>query len=118
DLDAVALAEAVASLGGDLDVDVDDDTTTVEARVLAEHTPEMVRLLASVARAPRFPDSELPRLKNDLRRQLALARAQPQALALDRFRAALYGDHPYGRVIPREETIESFTTEAARGYFE
>jgi predicted Zn-dependent peptidase len=51
-------------------------------------------------------------------RRVDLARAQPQMLALARFRSALYGDHPYGRVFPPDGTIAGFTTERARSFFQ
>lgn len=111
-------AEAIAGLGGDLAAESDDDTTTLRARVLSEHTPALVRLIAELARTPRFPADELPRLQADLLRRVDLARAQPQMLALARFRSALYGEHPYGRVFPADGAIEGFTTERARAFFE
>ncbi|MQA00266.1 MAG: insulinase family protein [Dehalococcoidia bacterium] len=117
-LDTEGLADAFAALGGGLNVSADDDSMTLRAHVLAEHAPEAVRLLASVAAAPRFPAGELARLQADLRREWLLDQSQPQVLALRRFRAVLYGDHPYGRVLPEEGTIDGFTVEAARGFWE
>jgi zinc protease len=76
----------------------------------------MVRLLAELVRTPRFPNEELPRLRTDLLRRLDLSRARPQTLALERFRLALYGEHPYGRVLPSDATIAAFTTEAAHDF--
>jgi len=116
--DSDAYAQAVAALGGDLAVDSDDDTTTLRGRVLSEHAPAFVRLLAELVRTPRFPPGDLPRLRSDLERRLALAQVQPHMLALERFRAALYGDHPYGRVFPRPGLIGRFTTDAARAFYE
>jgi len=116
--DGEAFAETVAGLGGDLAVESDDDTTTLRARVLSEHAPALVRLIAELARTPRFPGDELPRLKADLQRRIDLARAQPQMLALARFRSALYGEHPYGRVFPADGMLDGFTTERARTFFE
>ena len=116
-LDAAALADAVASIGGRLNVDSDEHTTVVRAEVLAEHAPRAVELLAEVARRPRFPDSEAPRLLADLRRNLDLVLSQPQALAQARFRRALYGEHPYGRVLPEPETLDGFDVDAARSFW-
>ncbi|MDA0366384.1 MAG: pitrilysin family protein [Chloroflexi bacterium] len=116
--DGAAFAEAVAALGGDLAAESDDDTTTLRARVLSEHAPALVRLFGELVRTPRFPAEELPRLQADLLRRIDLARAQPQMLALARFRSALYGEHPYGRVFPGDGVIEGFTTERARTFFD
>ena len=42
-------------------------------------------------------------------RNLAVALSQPQQLALEKFRAVLYGDHPYGRLFPTEAMIKGYT---------
>ncbi len=114
---AEALADAAADLGGELEVDSDDDTTVVRIRVLSEHASAAVALLAEVARESTFPEAAEARLKADLERRLALARVRPQMLALAEFRAALYGDHPYGRVFPADGVIASFTAAAARDFY-
>jgi predicted Zn-dependent peptidase len=57
------------------------------------------------------------RLKANLSRNLAVALSQPQQVALQKFRAVLYRDHPYGRVFPTEEGIQGFTVEQARKFY-
>ncbi len=118
DLDTSALADAVARMGGRLSVNVEEDTTTVGASVLSESAPDLIRLLATVVREPRFPESELERLRADLGRRLDLVRSQPGTLAANAFRRALYGDHAYGRLLTTSEVIASFTTDAVRSSFE
>ena len=115
--DAAAFADAMAGLGGQLSVDADEHTTVLRTDVLAEHAPEAIALLAEVARQPRFPESEADRLRNDIRRGLDLALAQPQYVTFAAFRAALYGDHPYGRVIPDATMFERFDTARAREFW-
>jgi zinc protease len=85
--------------------------------VLSEFGPAMVELVADVVRNPSFPESELGRLKANLSRNLAVAQSQPQQVALEKFRAVLYGDHPYGRVFPTPEMIESYTLAQARDFY-
>lgn len=114
--DASALAEHVAGLGGELDVDSDDDSLWLEVRVLAEFAPAAVELLAEVVRTPALPEGALPRLRADLDRQLALARSEPGWLTLERFRGALYGAHPYGRVLADPSEIGSFSLASARAF--
>ncbi len=103
DLDSVALARAVAGLGGRLSVSSDADTTSLSMTVLAEYADEAVALLADVAAQPLLPLSELERLQSDLERDLDVARAEPSALATDLFQRALYADHPYGPILPAGE---------------
>ena len=61
---------------------------------------------------PKFPESELARLKADRLRQLSIARSQPQPLAQEKFRAVLYGDHPYGRLFPTEAMLQALHARA------
>lgn len=107
-----------ASMGGSLDVATGEDRTGIGGEVLSEFAPEMVRLVADLAQNPSFPESELPRLKSDLLRQLSIARSQPQPLARERFRGALYGDHAYGRLYPAPEQLQGYTLAQARAFYE
>ncbi len=115
--DSSALADHVAGLGGELDVDSDDDSLWIGVRVLSEFAPQAVELLAEVVRSPALPDEALPRLRADLGRQLELVRSEPDWLTLSRFRGALYGDHPYGRVLAYEAEIEKFSLADVRTFF-
>jgi zinc protease len=113
---AAALADEVATMGGDLDVDAGEELTTVGGEVLAEHAADMVRLVADVARDPLLPRSELARIKADQLRALSIQKSQPQPIAQDRFRSIVYGNHPYGRVFPSESTVRAFTIDQVRAF--
>jgi predicted Zn-dependent peptidase len=105
-------------MGGSLEIGVDADTTRIGGDVLSEFGPEMVRLVADVVRNPAWPASELPRLKADRGRELAVAKQQSQPLAEERFRAVLYGDHPYGRTFPDPDKLQAYTLEQVRGFYD
>lgn len=106
---AAQVDDAFARLGGRLVVTVTADQTLLTADVLSENAPKAATLLAEVLASPRLPESELPRLKNDLLRRLAISKTQPSQLALERFRKVLYGDHPYGRVFPTEAMVQAYS---------
>jgi len=110
------VAEATAAMGGSLGIGVGLDQTTVGGEVLAERAPEMVRLVADVVRHPALPASELPRLKANRQRSLAVARTQAQTLAAERFAQVLYGDHPYGRFFPTSQQLDGYTAEQIRAF--
>jgi len=76
------IARAAAAMGGEMNVNVGEDQTTISADVLAEFAPDMVALLADIVRNPAFPESELERLKRDRLRQLSVAKTQPQQMAV------------------------------------
>jgi predicted Zn-dependent peptidase len=76
----------------------------------------MIRLVADVVRNPALPASELPRLKANRLRSLAVQRSQPGSLAQERFAQVLYGDHPYGRYFPTEAQLQGYTIEQVRAF--
>jgi len=117
-LSATQIAEAAARMGGSLDVNVGVDRTDIGGDVLSEFGPEMARLIADVSRNPKFPDGELARLKADRLRQLAIAKSQPRPLAQERFLAALYPNHPYGRLYPSSEQLGGYTLENVRSFYD
>lgn len=114
---AEQIAQEAASMGGEVAVSVSEDQTTISADVLADFAPAMVELLADIVRNPAFPESELERLKRDRLRQLSVSKTQPQQMAVAEFRKALYGDHPYGRLLPTEEQLSGYSIEDARDFY-
>ena len=111
------LAEAAAGMGSTLTVPVSEDQTKFELDVLQEFAPVAVRLVADVAEHPGFPETELARLKNDAQRNIVLQLSQPQTIAEIRFRKLLYGEHPYGTVVPTEEDVKKLTLQEVKGYY-
>jgi predicted Zn-dependent peptidase len=114
---ASEISRQAARMGGSLDISVGGDTTTIGGDVLSEFGPDYVTLLADVVRNPKFPASELDRLKANLSRNLAVALSQPQQLALQKFRAVLYGDHAYGRVFPTSEMIQGYSLDQVKAFY-
>ena len=111
------LANEAARMGSTLDVAGAADQTIAQLDVLSEFGPDAVRLLADVLQHPRLPESELARLKNDMLRQIAVRNSSPQTIALTRFRKILYGDHPYGVVLPSEADVKKITLQDVKEYF-
>jgi zinc protease len=114
---ATDISREAAKMGGSLDISVGGDSTTIGGDVLTEFSDEYAALVADVVRNPKFPVSELDRLKADMSRNLAVSLSQPQQVALQKFRAVLYGDHPYGRVFPTNEMIQGYTLDQIRQFY-
>ena len=115
---AAQVAEAAARMGGEIAVNVGEDSTNLTADVLSEFGPEIAALIADVAIHPKLPESELERLKGDRMRQLSIAKSQPQQMASEKFRALLYGDHPYGRLFPAEASLKGYTIAQVRAFYD
>lgn len=114
---AKQVAEEAASMGGAIDISAGPDRTQASADVLSEFTPKMVALLADVIESPLLPESEMPRLKQDAARMLAIEKSQSQPLAQERFLKTLYPDHPYGRLYPTEEMIGKYTVSDVQKFY-
>jgi len=112
------VAQQAASMGGAIDVNVGPDLTQIDSDVLSEFGPQIVALLADVVMHALLPESDVPRLKQDLQRKLSIERTQPGVLAHERFVRALYPDHPYGRFLSSEAMIGSFTEADVKKFYE
>jgi predicted Zn-dependent peptidase len=112
------IAEAAAGMGGTLGLAVGGEQTTASLSVLSEHAAAAVALLADVLRNPRFPESELPRVRANFERSLAVARADPQSLADERLAELVFGDHPFGRMLPEEGQLAGYDIAKIRAFYE
>ena len=111
------IAEAAAGMGGSLGIGGDNHETSLTIGVLSEFADDAVKLIADVARRPDFPASELERVRADVLRNIAVARSQPQPAADAALLQAYYGTaHPYGRLLPSEAQVKSYTIEDLRRF--
>jgi len=115
---AADIARAAAEMGGELGIGVGAEQTTAGISVLSDHAVAAVELVADVLRNPRFPESELPRVLANFERNLAVARSDPQSLADEALARLVYGDHPFGRVLPREGQLAGYGIDDLRVFYE
>ncbi|MBI1845557.1 MAG: insulinase family protein [Candidatus Rokubacteria bacterium] len=107
---AQRIVEAAEEIGGGVDASGDAVSAEIAGTALARHWEALLELIAEIAQTPSLPGNEI-----DKERRLALSRLQsrgdsPQAAALDRLRAELYGAHPYGAPpLGRREVLERLT---------
>jgi predicted Zn-dependent peptidase len=110
------IAEQAAGYGGAVAFNVGINESSIGADVLSEFAPDMVRLVADIARNPKLPESELARLKANRLRQITVAKSQQQQLATEKFLSVLYPNHPYGRMFPPEAQVQGYTIDQARAF--
>jgi zinc protease len=89
----------------------------VSGQALSEHATSLLNLLAEVALQPRFPESELARIKQSRLRQLAVQKSQPGTLATEKFYNVLFPNHPYGRYFPTEAMLQGYTIQQVRDFY-
>ena len=116
-LDFKTLSKKVAAMGGEVNVGVGMDQTTISGSVLSEYAPDFVKVIADMVINPALPAIELERLKGDLKRELSVQKSVPQSQAAEKFFKAVYKDHPYGRYFPTEEMISSYSLQMVKDFY-
>jgi len=117
-MDFKALSKKVAAMGGTINVGVGKEDIFIAGSVLSEFAPDFIEAIADLIMNPAFPASELERIKANLKRDLAVDMTRPQSIAQDKFRAAVFKDHPYGRYFTKAETIDGFTLQNVKEFYE
>lgn len=117
-MDFKTISKKVAAMGGEINIGVSGDNTTISGSVLSEFAPELVKIIADVVMNPAFPESQIDRLKGDLKRQLSVQRSRPQSQAIESFNSIIYKDHPYGRIFPTQEMLDSYSIEMVKSFYD
>lgn len=114
--DASQLAEAAAGMGGSLALSTGVDAATASIDVLGEFTPQAIGLVADLLRRPDLKAEELEKVRADMLRNLTVAKSTPGSVASEAFQAAVYPDHPYGRVFPTAEQLSGYTLAQVKAF--
>lgn len=114
---ASEIALEAALMGGDVNIGVGLDRTTVSMDVLSESVPDAIGLIAGVIQRPDFPETEFERIQQNMLRNISISATQPGTLAQDAFMKAVYPEHPYARaVLPDAEAFSALTLEDAKAF--
>lgn len=98
DRNAAEIAEALESIGAELDVGVSWDATHAGVTTLSSRLPEAVGILTSLLREPTFPAPEIERLRGERTAEIMQRQTEPRSLAGEVTARTLYDDaSPYGR---------------------
>ena len=103
------IKEELRSIGGGLSLGSDADSTTMNASSLSEFSARLFDLMSDVAQHPSFPETEVKLAQENTIQQIRAGRADPGFLVNERFQKAVFGDHPYGFVVPDEKSISALT---------
>ncbi|MDP1571124.1 MAG: pitrilysin family protein [Vicinamibacterales bacterium] len=105
--DALEVADRLARLGADLDIDVTADATVISMTTLARFLEPALEMLGEIVMAPTLADEDFARVRGLRLDRLRQLRDHAPAVAERAFARIIYGDHPYGHL--------SIGTEAALG---
>lgn len=109
-------ARAVEELGATLEAHANRDYSTVSATVLAENVDALLKLMAESVMKPAFDPKEVDLAKENTIQTLRYQRTQPAFLARERYAQVLFGNHPYSRIAPTEESVSAMTPDALRQF--
>ena len=110
------IKEELRSIGGSLALGSDADSTTMTATTLSEFSPRMFDLMSDVAQHASFPETEVKLAQENTIQQIRAGRANPGFLVNERFQKAVFGNHPYGFVVPDEKSINALTSADLRAF--
>jgi len=96
---AAEIAIALEGLGGSLDAYTSREHTSYQARVLDEHVPVALDVLADLVLAPRLEQADLDLEREVVLEEIAQVEDTPDDLVFELHNETLWGGHPYGRSI-------------------
>ncbi|MFZ1680215.1 MAG: pitrilysin family protein [Rhizobiaceae bacterium] len=97
DLDSDAFQEKQDEVGIEMSFDAKRDALYGSFRVLSDDLDSGLELLALAVSAPRYDSEAVERMRTQLIAGIESKARDPNTEAGRRWRAHLYGDHPYGR---------------------
>lgn len=111
------IAEEIENVGGEVNAATSTETTSYYARVLKDHVPLAVDILADILTESLFDEEELEREKNVILQEIGAATDTPDDVIFDNFSGVAYRDQTIGRpILGTPETVQSFTSGQIRHY--
>jgi predicted Zn-dependent peptidase len=112
------IAQAIDSIGGQLDAFTAKEYASYYIKVLDEHLPLALDILTDIVRNPAFSPEDLEREKKVVLEEIKMVEDTPDDLVHELFTQGFWENHPLGRpILGTKETVESFTSDMLRDYF-
>jgi predicted Zn-dependent peptidase len=112
------IAQSIDSIGGQLDAFTAKEYASYYIKVLDEHLPLAVDLLADIVLRPAFAPEEIDREKKVILEEIKMVEDTPDDLVHELFTQYFWEGHPLGRpILGSKETVEALTQGALRQYF-
>jgi predicted Zn-dependent peptidase len=112
------IAQAIDSIGGQLDAFTAKEYASYYIKVLDEHLPLAIDILSDIVMNPAFSAEDIEREKKVVVEEIKMVEDTPDDLVHELFTQGFWADHPLGRpILGTRETVESFTADLLRAYF-
>ncbi|AKG35169.1 M16 family metallopeptidase [Paenibacillus durus] len=117
--DAKAIAERFDSIGGNVNAFTSKEYTCYYAKVLDEHLPVAVDVLADMFFRSQMDAEELAKEKNVILEEISMYEDTPDDLVHDLMSMAAYGSHPLAySILGLKERLEAMTPDDLRAYMQ
>jgi len=112
------IAQTVDSIGGQMDAFTAKEYASYYIKVLDEHLPLAVDVLADIVMRPAFSANDIEREKKVVLEEIKMVEDTPDDLVHELFTEQFWRDHPLGRpILGTRETVESLDGDRLRRYF-
>ncbi len=112
------IAQAIDSIGGQLDAFTAKEYAGYYIKVLDEHLPLAIDILSDIVRNPAFSPEDVEREKKVVIEEIKMVEDTPDDLVHELFTQGFWEGHPLGRpILGTRETVESFNAGLLRDYF-
>ena len=102
---AQEIAKAIDAVGGTLDAFTTRESTCFYAKVLGEHLPLAIDILADTFLHSRLAPDDIDRERQVILQEIKMVEDTPDDLVHDLFAEAIWGDHPVARPILGQKEI-------------
>jgi predicted Zn-dependent peptidase len=112
------IAQAIDSIGGQLDAFTAKEYASYYIKVLDEHLPLALDILSDIVLNPAFNADDIEREKKVVLEEIKMVEDTPDDLVHELFTQGFWENHPLGRpILGTRETVESFNVDRLRKYF-
>jgi predicted Zn-dependent peptidase len=112
------IAQAVDSIGGQLDAFTAKEYASYYVKVLDLHLPLAVDILSDIVLRPAFHEIDIEREKKVILEEIKMVEDTPDDLVHELFTQAFWEGHPLGRpILGTKESVEAITQQRLRDHF-
>ncbi len=111
------IAEEIENVGGEVNAATSIETTSYYARILKDHVPLAIDILADILTESVLDDVELSREKHVILQEIGAAMDTPDDVVFDKFSSTAFRDQTIGRsILGTPDTVQGFSPDQIRSY--
>jgi predicted Zn-dependent peptidase len=113
------IAQTIDSIGGQMDAFTAKEYASYYIKVLDEHLPLAMEVLADIVMRPAFNPDDVEREKKVVLEEIKMVEDTPDDLVHELFTEHFWQDHPLGRpILGTSDTVSALTPDGLRRYFD